>query len=555
MAAAEKQVVVPDIGDYKNIEIIEVLVKPGDVIKAEDSLITLESDKAAMEVPSPYGGVVKSMNVKPGDKVNKGSVILVLEAVEAGTPAPEPAKPVPASQAAVPETPAPASAAAPVVPTPALANSAGPVEKVVVVPDIGDFKDIEIIEVLVKPGDVVKAEDSLITLESDKAAMELPSPYAGVVKSMKVKAGDKVNKGSVILVLETSESAPAPTPAPQAMLVPIETAATEIKASAAQEVSGPIGPVGESGGGRKVPAHASPAIRRFARELGASLDRVQGSGPKGRILKEDVQRFVKESLQKAEQAAAAPAGGAFALPPIPEVDFTKYGPIETLALTRIQKLSGPNLHRNWVGIPHITQHDEADITELEEFRKSLKAEAEKKGIKLSFLPFVLKALVATLKAYPSFNASLAANGQELILKKFFHIGVAVDTPEGLVVPVVRDVDQKTVFALAAELAELSQRARGKKLRGADLEGGCFTISSLGGIGGTAFTPIINAPEVAILGLSKTQTKPVWRDGQFVPRLMLPLSLSYDHRVIDGAQAARFVVHLSGLLADLRRVLL
>jgi pyruvate dehydrogenase E2 component (dihydrolipoamide acetyltransferase) len=545
--AAEKEVVVPDIGDFKDIEIIEVLVKPGDVVKPEDSLITLESDKAAMEVPSPFGGVVKAMKVKAGDKVNKGSVILVLEVSEDAS----------ATTAAAPSvTPAPAA--------PAPAASSGPVEKQVVVPDIGDFKDIEIIEVLVKPGDLVKAEDSLITLESDKAAMEVPAPFGGVVKSLQVKPGDKVNKGSPILILETAGegAAPAQTPAPAPQAAAPAPAAPEAKppvAQAAPERSKVVEPVAaEPTGGRKVPAHASPAIRRYARELGANLDRIQGSGPKGRILKEDVQRFVKDSLKRAEQApvaATVATGGAFALPPIPEVDFTKFGAVETLALSRIQKISGPFLHRNWVGIPHITQHDEADITDLEDFRKSLKAEAEKKGIKLSFLPFVIKAVVAALKAYPNFNASLASNGQELILKKYFHIGVAVDTPEGLVVPVIRDADQKSIFDLAAELADLSQKARAKKLRGPDLEGGCFTISSLGGIGGTAFTPIINAPEVAILGLSKSQVKPVWQGKEFVPRLMLPLSLSYDHRVIDGASGARFIVHLSGLLADLRRVLL
>jgi pyruvate dehydrogenase E2 component (dihydrolipoamide acetyltransferase) len=306
--------------------------------------------------------------------------------------------------------------------------------------------------------------------------------------------------------------------------------------------------------GQAMPPHASPAIRKFARELGVSLARVKGTGPKGRISREDVQQFVKQSLQRAEQSPSASVGG-FAWPAAPEVDFSRFGPVESLALSRIQKLSGPNLHRNWVSIPHITQFDEADITDLEAFRVSLKAEGERRGIKLSFLPFVMKAVAASLKAFPSFNASLALGGDTLILKKYFHIGVAVDTPEGLVVPVIRDVDQKSVFELGAELVDVSQRARNKKLRGADLEGGCFTISSLGGIGGTAFTPIINAPEVAILGLSRSLMKPVYQNGQFVPRLMLPLSLSYDHRVIDGAQGARFIVHLGNTLADLRRVLL
>jgi pyruvate dehydrogenase E2 component (dihydrolipoamide acetyltransferase) len=444
-------------------------------------------------------------------------------------------------------------------------------EKEVVVPDIGDFKNIEIIEVLVKPGDVVQPEDSLITLESDKAAMEVPSPVGGRVKSVGVKVGDRVSKGSPILVLDIAggaESAvPSPaTPAPAAPETPVAQAAPEppkaVEPAPKPEAPAPRAetrppvptPAGEEA--RAIPPHASPAIRKFARELGADLAKIEGTGPKGRILKEDVQRFVKASLERLSTAPeAAPGGGRFALPPIPDIDFSRFGAIEMQPLSRVKKLSGPNLHRNWVGIPHVTQHDEADITDLEAFRQSLKAEAEQRGVKLTFLPFVIKAVVAVLKAFPHFNASLAANGEELILKKYVHLGVAVDTPEGLVVPVLRDVDRKSLFELAAELAEISAKARGKKLRNTDLEGGCFTVSSLGGIGGTAFTPIINAPEVAILGLSKTQTKPVWQDGQFVPRLMLPLSLSYDHRVIDGAQAARFIVYLSGVLADLRRVLL
>lgn len=437
------------------------------------------------------------------------------------------------------------------------------VEKEVVVPDIGDFKNIEIIEVLVKPGDTVKAEDSLITLESDKAAMEVPSPYTGVVKTVNVKPGGRVSKGSPVLVLELAEEGAAPPAAKPAVAEPPAPAAQaaperpkEVEPAPKPEIQPPpaVEPkaAAESGEARETPPHASPAIRRFARELGADLGRIKGSGPKGRILKEDVQRFVKESLARPVQPVAT---GGFALPPLPEIDFGKFGAIEQQPLSRIQKLSGPGLHRNWVGIPHVTQHDDADITDLEAFRQSLKAEAEKRGVKLTFLPFVIKAVVAALKAYPNFNSSLAPGGEALILKRYFHMGVAVDTPEGLVVPVLRDVDQKSIFDLAKELAEVGERARGKKLRGPDMEGGCFTISSLGGIGGTAFTPIINAPEVAILGLSKAQMKPVYQDGQFVPRLMLPLSLSYDHRVIDGAQAARFITHLSGVLADLRRVLL
>jgi pyruvate dehydrogenase E2 component (dihydrolipoamide acetyltransferase) len=553
MSAVQNEVHVPDIGDYKNIEVIEVLVKPGDVIQAEDSLITLESDKAAMEVPSPKGGTVHSVAIKAGDRVSKGALILVLESE------PESATPPPAPVSAPKQSPAPPPPVTAAIDQPPKAPVVVPVSQVaseqeVCVPDIGDYKDIEVIEVLVKVGDTLNADDSLITLESDKAAMEVPAPVGGVVKALKVKAGDRVSKGTPILLLEVTSAAtqvPAPAlpsrqethAAPQSMPA---VAATKAVAAVRRE---PILVEGQA-----MPPHASPAIRKFARELGVSLERLKGTGLKGRISREDVQQFVKQTLQRAEQSPASSSGG-FTWPAAPEVDFSRFGPVESLALTRIQKLSGPNLHRNWVSIPHITQFDEADITDLEAFRVSLKAEGEKRGVKLSVLPFVMKAVAASLKAFPSFNASLAPGGDTLVLKKYFHIGVAVDTPEGLVVPVIRDVDQKSVFELGAELGDVSQRARNKKLRGADLEGGCFTISSLGGIGGTAFTPIINAPEVAILGLSRGQMKPVYQDGQFVPRLMLPLSLSYDHRVIDGAQGARFSVHLSSTLADLRRVLL
>jgi len=446
--------------------------------------------------------------------------------------------------------------------------------KEVVVPDIGDFKNVEIIEVLVKPGDVVKADDSLITLESDKAAMEVPSPFSGVVKAMQVNVGDRVSKGSPIMQLEVTDQAePERTEDKKAPPV-VEAEAGKIVAGEAEpkpiaEQARP--PAAEPEAKRKPapspavaerafeavethehPPHASPSVRKFARELGAELQKIQGTGPKGRILKEDVQAFVKASLRRIEQAMT---GGVFAIPTQPEIDFAQFGAIDRQPLSRIKKLSGPNLLRSWVSIPHVTQHDEADITDLEAFRQSLKSEAEKQNVKLTFLPFVIKAVAAALKEFPTFNASLAANGEELVLKKYYHLGVAVDTPEGLVVPVVRDVDQKGIFDLARELAELGGKARGKKLRGNDLEGASFTISSLGGIGGTAFTPIINPPQVAILGLSRAQPKPVYQDGQFVPRLMLPLSLSYDHRVIDGAEAARFTVYLAGLLAELRRVLL
>lgn len=550
MAAALKEVHVPDIGDFKDIEVIEVLVKPGDVVKPEDSLITLESDKSAMEVPSPLGGVVSRLDIKAGDRVSKGSLILLLEVEEDKAAVPEAA---PQAAAPAKAAPAPAPVAAPEAVTPApvapqTIEIPGGIEEIKV-PDIGDFKDIEVIEVLVKPGDVIRQEDSLVTLESDKSAMELPSPKSGVVREVRLKAGDRVSQGAVILVLETAAtvvSAPAAAPAPTAQTPTPQVAAT------AQPASAPVAPVESTPGGAQ--PHASPAIRKFARELGVDLARVKGTAPKNRISREDVQAYVKATLTQIREGGAS-SGLGFAFPAIPEIDYSRFGPVESQGLTRIQKLSGPNLHRNWVSIPHVTQYDDADITDLEAFRVSLKAEAEKRGVKLSFLPFVMKAVASALKAHPTFNASLNTAGDTLILKKYFHIGVAVDTPEGLVVPVVRDVDQKSLFEIAQELSELSQKARGKKLRGGDMEGGCFTISSLGGIGGTAFTPIINAPEVAILGLSKNQMKPVYDNGQFVPRLMLPLSLSYDHRVIDGAEGARFIVHLSRTLKDMRRVLL
>lgn len=550
MAAALKEVHVPDIGDFKDIEVIEVLVKPGDVVKPEDSLITLESDKSAMEVPSPLGGVVSRLDIKAGDRVSKGSLILLLEVEEDKAAVPEAA---PQAAAPAKAAPAPAPVAAPEAVTPApvapqTIEIPGGIEEIKV-PDIGDFKDIEVIEVLVKPGDVIRQEDSLVTLESDKSAMELPSPKSGVVREVRLKAGDRVSQGAVILVLETAAtvvSAPAAAPAPTAQTPTPQVAAT------AQPASAPVAPVESTPGGAQ--PHASPAIRKFARELGVDLARVKGTAPKNRISREDVQAYVKATLTQIREGGAS-SGLGFAFPAIPEIDYSRFGPVESQGLTRIQKLSGPNLHRNWVSIPHVTQYDDADITDLEAFRVSLKAEAEKRGVKLSFLPFVMKAVASALKSHPTFNASLNTAGDTLILKKYFHIGVAVDTPEGLVVPVVRDVDQKSLFEIAQELSELSQKARGKKLRGGDMEGGCFTISSLGGIGGTAFTPIINAPEVAILGLSKNQMKPVYDNGQFVPRLMLPLSLSYDHRVIDGAEGARFIVHLSRTLKDMRRVLL
>src|SRR5579859_6374961 len=434
----------------------------------------------------------------------------------------------------------------------------------VLVPDIGDFKNIPVIEVLVKPGDSVKAEDSLITLESDKATMEVPAPFAGVIKELKIKPGDKVSEGAAILSIEISDTAaPATSPAPAApqkpAVAPAPASVAQAPAPAAAPAPAPVSqtaapaPINEEGFSL---AHASPSVRRFARELGVDLGRVKGSGPKERILKDDVAGFIKTALaQPAGASGGTGAGLALGLPAWPQVDFAKFGPVENLALSRIKKISGPALHRNWVSIPHVTQNDEADITELEAFRKSMADEAQKQGVKLTPLAFIMKAVVSALKNHPEFNSSLAPAGDALILKRYYHIGVAVDTPGGLVVPVVRNVDQKGVLQLAKELAETSAKARDGKLGPADMQGGTFSISSLGGIGGTHFTPIINAPEIAILGVSKSSLKPVWKDGQFVPRLMMPLSLSYDHRAVDGAQGARFITNLTAILSDIRRVIL
>lgn len=429
------------------------------------------------------------------------------------------------------------------------------IEKTITLPDIGNFTDVAIIEVLVQPGDTIKAEDSLITLESDKAAMEIPSPQGGTVKTVHVKVGDKVSQGSPILLLEVEEvvtQTAAPVPAASPAPDPVVESKPAISSPPETAVAAPAAPVAfalPSESSSK--PHASPAIRRFARELGADVAQIKGTGPKGRVLKEDVQSWIKARLQ----APAQSAGFGFALPALPEIDYAQFGPVESRPLSRINKLSAANLHRNWVTIPHVTLQEEADITELEAFRVSLKTEADKRNVKVTLLPFLIKAVVAALKAYPKFNASLAANGDELILKHYYNIGVAIDTPDGLVVPALRDADQNGVFDLAKELADLGERARGKKLRTAELQGGTFTISSLGGIGSTGFTPIINAPEVAILGVSRGQIRPLYRDGQFIPRLMLPLSLSFDHRVIDGAEAARFCAYLAQVLGDFRRVML
>jgi len=556
------EVKVPDIGDFKDVAIIELLVKPGDAVKTEQSLITVESDKASMEIPSSHAGVVKELKVALGDKVNEGSVVLMLEVAEAGvSPSPQPS-PIKGEGA----TPAAAPAAAAIPPSPLVGEGRGEGAPVnVFEPDIGDFKDVAVIELLVKVGDKISVDQSLITVESDKASMEIPSAAAGVVKEIKVQIGDKVNQGSLVLVLEgAAGGSPSPQPSP-------------IKGEGAAAAVPPSPPVGEGRGeGAALPAHnpgtvsaklphASPSIRKFARELGVPLAEVVGSGAKGRITQADIESFVKgvmagavqTSAQKAKAPAPAPAaasGEAFpGLLPWPKVDFAKFGPIERKDLSRIKKISGANLHRNWVVIPHVTNHDDADITELEAFRVQTNKENEKSGVKVTMLAFMIKAAVAALKKFPEFNASL--DGDQLVLKNYFHIGFAADTPNGLVVPVIKDCDKKGIFQISTEMGELAKKARDGKLGPADMSGACFTISSLGGIGGRYFTPIINAPEVAIMGVCKSQIEPKWDGKAFQPRLMLPLSLSWDHRVIDGAAAARFNVYFASLLADFRRIVL
>ena len=551
------EVKVPDIGDFKDVEIIELLVKPGDVVRTEQSLITVESDKASMEIPSSHAGVVKELKVKLGDKVGEGKLVLILESQSAAAAAAS-AGPAPAPTAAASPAPAPSAA----VPAPAPASTLGPVE--VVVPDIGDFAEVAVIEVFIKPGDSIKIEQSLITVESDKASMEIPSSHAGVVKEVRIKLGDKVSKGSVVALIESAAGAPSAPAAAKAPTVAASSAAAAADAApAARSAPTAALPLHEPAVVKTNLPHASPTIRKLVRELGVPLDEVTGSGPKGRITQDDIQGFVKRIMagasQTRAQAAKTPAAGAAsagAFPGLlawPQVDFTKFGPVERKDLSRIKKISGANLHRNWVLIPHVTNHDDADITDLEAFRVQLNKENEKSGVKVTMLAFLIKASVAALKKFPEFNASL--DGEQLVLKQYFHIGFAADTPNGLMVPVIKDADKKGVLQISQEMSELAKKARDGKLSPGEMSGGCFSISSLGGIGGRYFTPIINAPEVSILGVCKSSTEPRWDGKAFAPRLILPLSLSWDHRVIDGAAAARFNAYLGSILADFRRVLL
>ncbi|HAS6233716.1 TPA: pyruvate dehydrogenase complex dihydrolipoyllysine-residue acetyltransferase [Vibrio vulnificus] len=535
-AASElKEVCVPDIGGDE-VEVTEILVAVGDSIAEEQSLLTVEGDKASMEVPAPFAGTLKEIKVAAGDKVSTGSLVMVFEVAGSGAAAP-----------------APVAAAAPAAAPAAVSGAGTPERKEVKVPDIGG-DEVEVTEIMVAVGDTVSEEQSLITVEGDKASMEVPAPFAGTVKEIKVAAGDKVSTGSLIMVFEVAGAAPVAAAAPAQAAAPAPAVAPVAKAEA-QATTSDFKENDEY-------AHASPVVRRLAREFGVNLSKVKGSGRKSRILKEDVQAYVKDALKRLESGAVAAASGkgdgaALGLLPWPKVDFSKFGETEVQPLSRIKKISGANLHRNWVMIPHVTQWDNADITELENFRKEQNAIEAKKdsGMKITPLVFIMKAAAKALEAFPAFNSSLSEDGESLILKKYVNIGIAVDTPNGLVVPVFKDVNKKGIYELSEELMVVSKKARAGKLTAADMQGGCFTISSLGGIGGTAFTPIVNAPEVGILGVSKSEIKPVWNGKEFAPRLQLPLSLSYDHRVIDGAEGARFITYLNECLSDIRRLVL
>ncbi|MCA5920546.1 pyruvate dehydrogenase complex dihydrolipoyllysine-residue acetyltransferase [Pectobacterium brasiliense] len=528
-ASAAKDVNVPDIGGDE-VEVTEVLVKVGDTVAAEQSLITVEGDKASMEVPAPFAGTVKEIKISTGDKVSTGSLIMVFEVAGA----------------------APAASAEKAEAAPAAAPAAS-AAKEVNVPDIGG-DEVEVTEVMVKVGDKIAAEQSLITVEGDKASMEVPAPFAGTVKEIKISTGDKVKTGSLIMVFEVEGAAPAAAPAAkqEAAAAPAPAAKSAAPAPAAKAESK------SEFAENDAYVHATPVIRRLAREFGVNLAKVKGSGRKGRILREDVQAYVKDAVKRAESAPTAAAGGGLpGMLPWPKVDFSKFGEVEEVELGRIQKISGANLSRNWVMIPHVTHFDKTDITDLEAFRKQQNAEAEKRKLDVKFTPvvFIMKAVAAALEQMPRFNSSLSEDAQRLTLKKYINIGVAVDTPNGLVVPVFKDVNKKSITELSRELMAISKKARDGKLTAGEMQGGCFTISSLGGIGTTHFAPIVNAPEVAILGVSKSAMEPVWNGKEFTPRLMMPMSLSFDHRVIDGADGARFITIINNTLSDIRRLVM
>ena len=543
--ADTQEILLPDIGDFDEIDVLEILVKPGDRINKEDPLITLESDKATMEIPSPEAGVVGEVNVSVGDKIAQGHLILSLAKSDSETQAQDQAQDITESK---PETPD----AVPDQPKDHPQEQAE-IQQVqimeVQLPDVGDFESIDVIEILVKTGDQLNAEDPIVTLESDKASMEIPSPYSGTVTEVKVQVGDKIAQGHTILLLETNSINTPEKTEPQQVEIENPQAISPLELT--QPLPAPVIPktAEKVRGSRSSKALASPAVRKLARELGVDLGLVTGSGPRNRVLKEDVKSYTKSVIEGSNKNAG------FSLPEIPAVDFSKFGETQLQSLSRIKKLTGQHMQRNWLTIPQVTQFDEADITDLEEFRKSRKNEAKEKGTNLTLITFLIKAVVVALKKYPEFNSSLTSDGESLVLKQYFHIGLAVNTDNGLVVPVLRNADQKGLFDIALEITELSEKARLGILKPDEMQGGCFTISSLGSIGGTGFTPIVNAPEVAILGVSKSDMKPVFKNDQFVPKLILPFSVSYDHRVIDGVAAAQFTGFLRGILSDIRQILL
>jgi len=550
-----QEIVVPDIGDFDAVEVTEILVKEGDIIEVEDSIVTVESDKASMEIPSNAAGKVLKVKVSLGDNISQDDVMIMLETAQDTSAAEE--EPEPESKITAPEKPEEKAAPEKVEKVPEAVTNSEAKEtsiKEIIIPDIGDFDSVEIIEILVAEGDTVQAEDSLITVESDKASMEIPSSESGKIVNIKVAIGDNVSQGTVILMMEVNSSGDTSVPAAKKepskgsheQMAPAKSAPA--KTSAGKSSSDKPSPTAKIDETRFSKAYASPSVRKFARELGVDLGKVQGTGRKGRIGKEDVKGFVKKTL------TTKSSGSSLGVKPMPEIDFSVFGEIDIKPLSKINKLTGEFLHRNWVTVPHVTQFDEADITEMEAFRKQMGKEMEKDGIKITPLAFIIRAVIASLKAYPRFNSSLDASGDNLIMKNYFNIGVAVDTPNGLVVPVIKSADQKSLIEISQEIRELAKKARDKELKPSEMQGGNFSISSLGGIGGTKFTPIVNAPEVAVLGVSRSKMEPQWDGNEFQPRLMLPLSLSYDHRVIDGADAARFTTHLSSMLSDIRRMM-
>lgn len=545
---ALEKITIPDLGDSKDVEVIEILVSPGDEIQENDSLLTLETDKAAMEIPSTSAGTVKEILVKVGDTVNQGDAFIVLESVGETKAADKPA-----AKEAAPE-PEAAKAEAPAVEEAATTASGEIKAADIQVPDLGTDDAVEIIDILVKVGDDVKADDGLLTLETDKAAMDVPAPFAGKITDIKVKVGDKVTTGAVIMVAET-QSASKPAPAKSETAKPQEKpAASTAAATRAPEASKPV--AGPAPGAVITPesqedVYAGPAVRKLARELGVDLTQVKGTGTRDRIVKEDVHAFVKQVMQ----SGAASSAGGFSLPTVKDIDFSQFGEIEEKEMSKLHQVTARNMAQNWLTVPHVTQFEEADVTELEDFRVAQQKEADKRGIKLSPLPFIVKACARALEEFPQFNVSLHSSGTKLIQKKYIHIGVAVATAEGLMVPVIRDADLKSVWDIAAEIVELSELAKGRKLTREQMSGGCFTVSSLGNIGGVGFTPIVNSPEVGILGVSKTTVKPVWMDGEFKPRKMLPFSLSYDHRAVNGVDGGMFCQYLNELLSDIRKMIL